>query len=423
MAKKPRFNLKNHQDDETLIVMVFRIAGHKITISTGFSIPPKYWDVRNGRVKETKAFRLHTKINAGLNRMEAATVDLWHEYRQKGITPNPDKFKAALVAKLETNQAKEPGLIPFIRQFIEERQIVSPVGTIQVYERTLRHLENYAAARRKVLDFDDITEAFKADWVAYMQGQGLADITTNKMLATLRAFLKSAYKRGLIETDVTTKTQLSIPTKESEAVYLTEAELEKLWNLPDLGERLENIRDLFLLGCLTGLRYSDYSTIQPENIRDIEHQEKVVSCLVVQTKKTAQRVVVPLTNPMLLAILEKRKMKAPKPVTNQVLNRYLKELCQLARFDTPIEVTEVRAGRQQKTVYPKWQLISSHTARRTFCTIAYKRGMPIPDIMRFSGHKTPQSFLKYVRTTAEETAVTLSEHPFFTKKSPLKKVQ
>lgn len=423
MAKKPRFNLKNKADDESLIYMVFRYEAQRVVITTGFFCPPKYWDTKRGRVKELKAFKLHSKINAGLNRMEAETLNLWHEYVSKGIKPAPAKFKDALLSRLVVNQAKAPGLIPFVEQFIDERGVTSAAGTIEVYQRTLSHLKNYAAARRKALDFDDITESFKADWVAYMQAQGLADITINKMLNTLRAFLKDAYKRGLIETDVTTKTKLSIPTRESEAVYLTELEIEKLWNLPDLGDRLENIRDLFLLGCLSGLRFSDFSAIQPENIRDIEHQEKTVRCLVVTTKKTGQHVVIPVVHPILKAILEKRKLKAPRPVTNQVLNRYLKELCQMAGLNGAVEVTEMRAGRQQKTVYAKWELISSHTARRTFCTLAYKWGVPVPDIMRLSGHRTTAAFLKYIRTTGEETAVNLAEHPFFTKKSPLKKVK
>ena len=103
-----------------------------------------------------------------------------------------------------------------------------------------------------------------------------------------------------------------------------------------------------------------------------------------------------------------------KALSNQKMNEYLKELCDLAGFDTIIEVNEFIAGRHIKTTKQKKELISSHTARRSFATNAYKAGMPVTDIMKFTGHATVASFMKYIRLTNEETAVKLADHKFFT---------
>jgi integrase len=180
--------------------------------------------------------------------------------------------------------------------------------------------------------------------------------------------------------------------------------------------RLERTRDLFLIGAFTGMRFSDYSEIRPENIRPIEDGGKTVTCIVKTTQKTGRKVFIPMTNPNLIAILERNGMKAPPKISNQKLNDYTKELCQIAGFDSPVEITEFRAGRQSSQVFKKYELVGTHTARRSFATNALKRGLPINEIMKFTGHTTMASFLKYVKTTGEETAVSLADHQFFTGK-------
>ena len=125
---------------------------------------------------------------------------------------------------------------------------------------------------------------------------------------------------------------------------------------------------------------------------------------------------------MLRAILEKHGWKAPKAISAQKFNDYVKELCREAGFTQTIEINEYRAGRQEKKAFQKWELISSHTARRSFATNAFKAKLPPADIMKFTGHTTIASFMKYLKVTTEETAVYLSEHEFFTGKPTLKVV-
>lgn len=426
MAKKPHFRLKNYTDDPALIILVFNYAGKRIVVSTGVSCPQKYWNKAAERVKENKAFRQHAKINGLLNRLEAQTVDLHYDFKALGIVPSPDKFKDALLQKIQRREDGRPAMFDFMRMFIEERKgMKRPASSIRVYQNSFNHLEAYAKDRKKNMDFGDITEAFKNDFLAYLFSQQppFSDSYVHKILTTLRTFLKDAYKRGICPHDVTAKVRLSIPKRGAENIYLTEREIETLYRLEGLGERLEAVRDLFLVGCLTGLRFSDFTAIQPENAREIEHAGKEVKCLVITTKKTKQRVVLPLVNPMLVSILDKYAMKAPKVISNQKLNKYLKEVAQAAAFDEPVEITEYRAGRPEKKVYQKWELVSSHTARRSFATNAYKRGLPATEIMKFTGHTTVASFMNYIKVTGDETAVVLSEHDFFTGKSPLKAIK
>ena len=70
-------------------------------------------------------------------------------------------------------------------------------------------------------------------------------------------------------------------------------------------------------------------------------------------------------------------------------------------------------GKEVEYELPKYKLVSSHTARRSFCTNAYKSGIPIQDIMAISGHKTERVFLNYVKVEKVENAKRIAKHAFF----------
>ncbi len=425
MSKKPIFNLKNRTDDPALIVLKFNFKRRRVVLSTGLTVPQRFWNDATSvqRVRATRDFPRYKAFNQRLNLFEAETVKLWDEYNARGILPTAKEFKQELINRINNIREEAPGLLPFIRQIIEERQKMNkPAGSIQVYKNCLKNLEAYQSARRKNLNFDVLNDAFVNDFTAFLFSQNFADGYVHKVLSTLKMFVRLADKRGVYEGSPLLKTTLSVKKRAKDNIYLTEREIETLYHL-DLPGKLANVRDLFLIGCFTGLRFSDYSKIKSENIQAVEHGEKQVKCLVMTTHKTKQKVVLPLVNPMLLDILERHEWKTPRRISNQKLNDYLKELGQKAGFTQEVEINEYKAGEHLKKTCQKWELITTHTARRSFATNAYKRGLPVADIMKFTGHTTIQSFMKYIKVTGEETAVILSEHEFFTGKSPLRAIK
>src|SRR5690606_27162726 len=112
--------------------------------------------------------------------------------------------------------------------------------------------------------------------------------------------------------------------EESDTVYLSIKELERFEKLNlSATPRLDRVRDLFLIGCFTGLRFSDFTQINEENI----NFEK--SMLLIRTQKTSERVAIPL-HKTVKSILSKYKNKLPKSFSNQVMNNYIKEVASLA---------------------------------------------------------------------------------------------
>ena len=194
-------------------------------------------------------------------------------------------------------------------------------------------------------------------------------------------------------------------------IYLNENELDLLWNL-DLSNnsRLETVRDLFLIGCHTALRFSDFTNIKPQNIIETTGGRAIK----IQTQKTSQTVFIPL-HWRVEVILAKYDNQLPRAISNQKMNDYLKEVGKLAGIDTQIETSKTKAGLKFTSLQPKYELITTHTARRSAATNMFKAGIPSISIMRITGHKTESVFLKYINFSDEENAILIMNHDFFTK--------
>lgn len=423
MSRTPVFIINNKKDGLGLVQMFFHFKGRRVVVSTGEKVPIQYWDQKAARVNPTPKFKHGTYVNARINLFRTRTEQLYQEYRAKGIVPTAAEFKKELLNRLDEIHAEAQTLIPFIEEIIQERQNLNKSkGSLQIYRNLLKHLEAYQVKRRKRLNFDNIDDGFNADFTAHLFASGYADSYAHKQLSTLKMFVRLAEKRGISKGSPFLSVKMMVSKRSKDTVYLTETEQQILFDL-ELDPRLGRVRDLLLLGCLTGQRFSDFSIINPANIQPIEHGGKSVECLVIRQKKTSNKVILPLTHPMLRAILERNGWRAPKAISSQKLNTYIKELCELAGFNQELEITRYQSGKQVKMKERKFNLISTHTGRRSFATNAFKQGLPVKEIMQFTGHTTMESFMKYIRTTTEESAVILSEHSFFTGKAPLRKVE
>jgi integrase len=183
-----------------------------------------------------------------------------------------------------------------------------------------------------------------------------------------------------------------------DAVYLTNEEVTKVAQLPLCGNHAL-VRDIFILGCHTGMRFSDYSRLSMNDISD-----GIIHFI---TQKCKTPVDIP-AHPRVLEILNKYGGTMPK-ISGQKFNAHIKEVCKEAGIKENVLVR--RSGKQER--YEKWELVSSHTARRTGLTNMYKAGIPTYRCMMISGHKTEQVFLTYLRITQEENAQYLKDNQFF----------
>ena len=160
---------------------------------------------------------------------------------------------------------------------------------------------------------------------------------------------------------------------------------------------LEHVRDVFIVGCLTGQRVSDYSRICEDMITEIGGTEFIL----ITQQKTEKKVYIPVDR-RVRAILDKYDGKLP-PIHPNEMNKLIKAIGLLLGWTHDCGFDEKRLNPKRGRRF--CDMLLSHTARRSFATNAYKAGVPLPSIQAITGHSSEAQLRRYLKLDAEEKAV------------------
>ena len=407
-----KFNLKNKNENETLVVLIFRYDNNRFVYSTGQKINPKFWNDKEQKAKETSKFPEYPEFNNYLNTLRYKTQDIYRRFLIENPSFTKENFKDELDISLGRQERKEkPNLIQFIDEFIKSRELSGkPNGSIQVYKKTLKHLKDYCK-KYGTVNYENINLEFleKFQRFLYSEPRLLSVNYSLKLIQNLKLFLNEAREKNYHSSDAYKSKKFTIKKEDITHIYLTTDELDKMYN-EDLSEnpKLERVRDTFIVGCYTGLRFSDFTKLQPQHFKKIGE----VEVLEIVTQKTNQKVVIPI-HPKVQSILDKYEGIMPRPISNQKMNEYLKDLGEQVKINDDIVISRTKGGQRTEEVFKKYDLISSHTARRSFATNSFKAGVPSISIMKITGHTTEKSFLQYIKISSEENAVLMAQNSFF----------
>jgi len=329
---KFNFNLRNPGKlTVSPIYLIIRYNNLKLVYPTKERIPSEFWSADSQRAKSTKRFPEYPYLNERLDNIELTAKDVFrrflldHENRPPTIAELRNELNHQF---LKTPNLGKLGLVDFIEQFIKEAGIranditgkpLSPV-TIQGYKNTYSLMKEYSKLRRKALDFDSVNLDFYYDFLEYLaKDQNFATNTIGKHIKNLKVFLNSATERGVNTSLAYKSRKFKVVGEEVDTVYLDEAELKKIYKL-DLSsdKKLERVRDLFIVGCWTGLRFSDLSSLQPENFNE--------GYIEIEMQKTREKVVIPI-HPAVKEIMYKYRQNynsLPSVISNAKMNAYLK---------------------------------------------------------------------------------------------------
>jgi site-specific recombinase XerD len=391
--------------EKTLIYLLFRFNGSKLKYSTGQKIYPKLWNPEKQRAKELRTSKEHESINMLLDDLEAGVNNAHRKMLLEGITPTPELLRTKLHQILKKESSPSKDLANFAETVLEASN--KKAGTKRAIRQTIRNLNEFKDKFGISLHFDSINLEFYDKYLAYAKSQGYSQNTIGSHIKNIKSFMREAFERGLTHNVQFQSKRFKILEEESQSIYLSDKELVVLEKL-DLrnNPRLDKVRDLFLVGCYTGLRFSDLRQLTIENI---SKDKKVVK---IRTQKTDETVIIPI-NSVVNRIFHKYGGNPPSAMSNEKMNEYLKELSEKAGFDHPIEIIFTKGGERIKEINKKHELVTVHTARRSFATNAYLHNVPTISIMKITGHKTEKSFLKYIKISQEDNANKLIHHPFF----------
>ena len=334
--------------------------------------------------------------------------------------------------KLEAKKKKEKmTLTKFIDQYIQD--VKDGTRTTLAHGRTfvqgsrfsltnsLGHFKEFMKDTGITYDFQDVDLDCYVKYKAWLMAQDIskekedpkhepvhyADNTIGGFIKKLKCVLRAAESRGYPVNPAYKSTEFKAQSSvDVDTIYLTREEVERFEKV-DLtkkedGKNLELARDIFLVGVWTAQRVSDYNNLKPENIKVVDNNGTPMTYISIHQQKTGRLVEIPC-NAKVRAILNKYPKGLPH-LSDQKINMYIKQIGKMAGIDEVVEVKGSRGGQVIKEYYKKYELICTHTARRTGATLMYLDGIAIYDIMKVTGHKSVTTLEKYIRADKLEVA-------------------
>ena len=426
----------------------------EIRVTTPLRMVPAYWDRKKQTIKKNIIYdkgeiiegkkKIFTEPEAleTVKRFEEIRKQIIVEYNNLKGKPTKAWLQSVIEKIIKRDTPAEENLNDYIYRFICEatagkRKILvrRKTGTtkklysagtlrnLRDFQRSFDHFQGYYKERYysdserlkkkktirepknrtpKPLNWSDIDIDFYNEYVNYYQEKNCSDNYTGKHLKSFKSILRQAKKEGLPVNDFINNESFQVLSASTDDIYLTEEELQKLFNLDlsDKGqEHLKVARDVFLAGCYTAQRYSDYSRYNKEMIKTIKNHKY----LSFNQLKTGNKVTIPL-RPECDAILKEYDYTFPKTHETKI-NKYIKLVGQMAGIDEMTYLEKNKGGKSLHKKGPKYGFITTHCARRSGCTLMVEAGDAPINIRKISGHATEKEFLKYIKMTEDQVAV------------------
>lgn len=430
-----KFYLKDAKaDTETAITATAQVKGRRFKYGIGYSIIPDLWDADRQRPKQDKnSIALWKKeipqirtilqnINTRQENIAAWIVDYVSIRDQAGHPYTHEDLRCYLDEKLgiaRNSDKSDDRVLSYYRLFIDGMKSgnilkankgVYSSGTIRTYEVTCNKLAEYEKTLRGSLRFDDVTMNFYDAFLQFFYDQDLTHNSFGNNIKHLKVIMEHARNQGLHDNLTYRDKRFKVLDEPVFTIYLTTDEIERIKSL-DFSDKpkYEKTRDIFLVCYHTAARISDAMRINASSFYEEDGNTFVE--ILVKKSNYEHRVDVPAKRE-LLELLTKYEFRVPY-YSEQKVNENLKQIGKWAGIDEMVKKTEKRGGKTIVKELRKYEMITTHSARRSAATNMYKEGIHPYKIMKITGHKTEKSFLKYIRIDAKENAKMLADHNFF----------
>jgi integrase len=412
------FSLSRPHSKKSSIRAKISVSGTSIFLYTGVSIETEHWDKKKCFVRPYVGKTTTTRVLRVLKELEIAILDLIDQYKYGRPKLTFIELEEKLQELVESphnkyNKEKKQSVVTkesfnsFFDYFYNDcangirltpkRQKLKPTA-LYSYVNSKKMFEKF----QKVKGYDIALSDFKQEHIDAFGDYMINDLeiamnTHSKAMMEVMQVLKYAVKLKKLPASRLSELEFDTRREETDSIYLKETEVLELLQVKDFDEPIhEMVRDIFVIGCFTGMRFSDYTTIDTAAI-----QENRLSFI---QQKTGGRVTLPI-HPVVNTILNKYNYQLPEVPKNNVFNQILK---QIGAKMSSLQVTftrQVTYKRELQTIVKKkYEFLQTHTARRSFCSNEYLKGTDPLVIMAISGHKSHKSFMRYIKVSGDEFA-------------------
>lgn len=401
-----KYLIKGKNNLSTIYVRLRDGRTTDLTVSTGYTIEPKYWSESTGKVKQIASNAEKVNISNDLQNLERKISDSLNSDKGTAIQINRSWLEGVILKyKNPLLEQKTEFLIDRIKEYQNDlkNRINKKTGkkissaTIRNFKTLISHIEKYEEVKKIRLNIHDIDLTFHSDY--YKFAEKILTLSVNSIgrdLRQIKTVCLDARDKGIATNKQVESRKFNAPTEPTDFVTITELEIEKIKNqkFKDSGY-LDNARDWLIIGCWTGCRVNDLMKLTNDNILMTPQGQKFIRYT---QSKTGKQVDIPIHSHV-NEILE-RLGNFPRSISDVKFNEYIKTVCQKAGL-----TDEVKGSKQNKQthkketgVFEKWELIRSHTCRRSFATNHYNK-LSNKLIMAVTGHATEQMLLNYIGET------------------------
>jgi integrase len=399
------------------------IDGRKtdLTVSTGYFINPEFWTVLEkdkkgsglgtgkGQIKQTSKNQEKQNLTNKLNGLQRKVEDCLNNDKGSGIEINKEWLESVIEKyKNPLLELKNDSFVQIVRDYQSEMKIkINPKSgkriaptTIRNFNTTIMRLEKFEVYKKKKLLISDIDLTFHSEFVKYERNVlTLSQNSISKDIKQIKTVCIDARDRGYSINEQVLSRKFNAPTESTLFVTITEDEIKRIKSFKG-ADYLQNARDWLIVGCWTGCRVADLMKLTNNNILITPKGQKFIRYT---QSKTNKQVDIPIHSDV-QEILE-RLGGFPRPISDQRFNEWIKEVCKhkTVKINDLVHGTRQNPDTHLKEVgtFEKWQLIRSHTCRRSFATNHYNK-LPNKLIMAVTGHATERMLLNYIGETENE---------------------
>lgn len=406
--------------------------GMNIRLSTGLVVNVEAWKKSQVSAKAKEKYRLTEKlmfekldaISKVVETLERENISITSDLVKQRIYEiiNAEQIAAERQRQKEEAKAEEEKnritFNDFIAQYIKECDTgdrkkkdstlnIAP-GTVKSFRGFFAQLKAYQEDRHVIIDFPDITVAFYEDFKRFMLDKQYSPNTIARITKILKMMCYAAERMKLFDAKDIRTSVLAHP-KDVDNIYLSDERIQELYDLDLSGhEAWEKVRDVFVVGCLTGQRVSDYKRINKGMVVELTDGNKYIK---LKQEKTRKIVFIPLDY-RVEAILKKYNGVLPK-LFDQKINDYIKKVGEMLGWTEVVELDEQRGSMEYTAKRRFCDLIKTHTARRSFATNMYRAGASLGSIMAITGHGSEEQLRVYLKLTDEEKAIEARKEMYF----------
>lgn len=400
-------------DRPTYIFIQVTLSDGLFKRSLSAKILPAQWSQSRERAEITNLDGPTIENNKSINTL-LSKLETFIEGRQRDARYNENHLtKAELGKRIEDLTGKKKtqkgtGFYIRCREVIEDMKSGKlltwrgkrySVGTIKNYNQSLNTIESYEPKIR----FEQITMDFYREFIKHCNDKDFSLNYIGQHIKNLRCLMKETGKAGHHNNKIYLDEDFAVIQEETDDISLDQSELDTVYNKRLINLAQDLARDWFIIDCYTGLRVGDIQVLEQINFSK--------DTLILVNEKTDTKVAIPLRSEV-KAILKKWKGLPPK-ITDTEINRRIKDVCELCKINETVLYFLTKGGKRRDFYLKKYEMVSCHTARRSFITNLLALGTPDNQVMQLAGIKKHSTLMRYKKTKPEQNAEIMRGHEFF----------